>query len=80
MKMITYSAAARKALNKMDAAIAQRIKAGIIRYAETGTGDVKALRGVAALRLRVGDYRIIFTETFDIVAVEKIGNRNKIYQ
>jgi len=30
------------------------------RFAEWGEGDVKALQGMEELRLRIGDYRLIF--------------------
>lgn len=79
MKTITYTAAADKALNAMPAETAARIEAKIERYAETGEGDVKALKGSPALRLRVGDYRVIFTETFEVLSVEHIGHRREIY-
>jgi len=32
------------------------------RFAETGEGDVRKLKGTDELRLRVGDYRVRFVE------------------
>jgi mRNA-degrading endonuclease RelE of RelBE toxin-antitoxin system len=32
------------------------------------------------LRLRVGDYRIIFTETLEVLQIENIGHRKEIYR
>lgn len=56
----------------------------IEQYAETPetlTNNVKALKGVAGtLRLRVGDWRVIFTETFEVVAIEKIAPRGGAYE
>jgi hypothetical protein len=37
-----------------------QILAALHRFAESGTGDVKALQGRDELRLRVGDYRVFF--------------------
>ena len=58
---------------------ASRIEAKIERYALTGEGVVKALKGRYELRLRVADYRVIFTEDFEILAVIKVGNRDSVY-
>jgi mRNA interferase RelE/StbE len=85
MKGITFFTAARKSLKRLDEVSARRIKSGIERYAETGEGDVKALKAVSlnnerALRLRIGDYRVIFIETLEVVAIEKIGHRRDVYQ
>jgi len=40
-----------------------RLFEGILRFANTGAGDVNTLHGEMAgmFRLRVGDYRVIFT-------------------
>jgi mRNA interferase RelE/StbE len=80
VKTISYTAAAAEALDRMPVQTAARIEAKMERYAMTGEGDVKALKGLDEYRLRVGDYRIIFTEDLEIVAVVKIGRRDKIYQ
>jgi len=41
---------------------------------------VKPLVGVDAKRLRVGDFRVIFTETADTITVLDIGPRGGIYE
>lgn len=51
----------------------------IQRYAETGEGDVVALRGSPGFRIRIGNYRAIFTETGTEVLVHAVGHRRKIY-
>ena len=48
-----------------------------------GEGDIKAMQGRAGLfRLRVGDYRIIYTVDHDVLIVYVIdaGNRGDIYK
>jgi mRNA interferase RelE/StbE len=42
--------------------------------------QIKPLKGVKALRLRVGDYRVIFTEEGVILLILKIGHRRDIYE
>ena len=53
-----YSKQAKKALEQMDAATRQRIRAAINKLP---SGDVKKLQGFTnAYRLRVGGYRVLF--------------------
>jgi mRNA interferase RelE/StbE len=40
---------------------------------------VKALQGSTALRLRVGDYRVVFEETDQEIIVTKIGPHGSVY-
>ena len=46
-------------------------------------GDIKAMKGhVGFYRLRVGDYRVIYTVNNDVLLVQviEIGNRGDIYK
>ena len=82
MKSITYKPAARKALRKMPANTAERIMGKIEEYAADPAlqaNNVKALKGVAAIRLRVGDWRVIMTEEGEVLDVLDIGPRGGIY-
>jgi len=78
MKTLTLSRTALDALrqHRSDSA---RILSKIRRYAETGAGDVTQLVGSPLKRLRVGDYRVIFSETETEVIVLKLGPRGSIY-
>lgn len=52
-------------------------------YALPGTGDIKPLVGYKGVyRLRVGDYRVIYTLNNDIllVTVVSVGNRGDVYK
>jgi mRNA interferase RelE/StbE len=40
---------------------------------------VKALKGVAGMRLRVGDWRVLFTTESDIITIHAVGHRRDIY-
>jgi mRNA-degrading endonuclease RelE of RelBE toxin-antitoxin system len=52
------------------------------RYAETGAGRVKPLKGEfeGLLRLRVGNHRVLFDETADTITVHRIRDRKNAYQ
>ena len=47
--------------------------------AETGVGDVKALKGVAGMRLRAGDWRVLFTIKANTITIHAVGHRRDIY-
>ena len=52
------------------------------RYIDTGHGRVKPLEGRfdGLLRLRLGNYRVLFDETADSVTIHHIRNRKDAYQ
>ena len=63
MKKIIFTPPARADVRRIDRETAMRILASLHRFAETGKGDIKKLEGdTGELRLRVGDYRVRFTE------------------
>lgn len=84
MRIIVYSRGAAKTLRRMPTNTATLIRAKIAQYAEKPESlgnNVKALKGMpGTLRLRVGDWRVIFTETFEVVAIEKIAPRGGAYE
>ena len=67
-------------------AIPQPLALGILkalhRYIETGQGRVKPLSGEfeGLLRLRVGNYRVLFDETEDSITVHRVRDRKDAYQ
>ncbi|MGO4881798.1 MAG: type II toxin-antitoxin system RelE family toxin [Bryobacteraceae bacterium] len=83
MPYFTWMPAARTALRKIDRAQAQEILIALTQYAGTRQGDVTALTGEPAgrLRLRCGDYRVIFRLTgSDRFEVLKVGHRREVYR
>lgn len=80
MRKITYAASATKDLGKLPLAARKRIVAKLERYAETGAGDVQALVGRRELRLRAGDYRVLFTQSSDEVYVISVADRKEAYR
>lgn len=80
MKTIVLSPAAAKALDKLSEATRAQITEALHAYAMHGTGDAKAMVGTPTVRLRSGDYRVIFDETSTTVTVLALGHRREIYR
>jgi mRNA-degrading endonuclease RelE of RelBE toxin-antitoxin system len=60
---------------------AMRILTALHRFVESGVGDVKRLKGeTEELRLRVGDYRVRFTEESDTLSVNRVLHRREAYR
>lgn len=81
MKTIVYTSAARRAL-RVHANRADLILMKIEQYAaapEAQANNVKKLRGRSDYRLRIGDFRIVFSETEDTMTIHGIGPRGGIY-
>ena len=82
MKTVVYSIPAADALRK-HANRAKLIRSKVTQYANdpaAQANNVKRLTGINALRLRVGDFRVIFTETEATITVLEIGPRGDIYE
>lgn len=79
---VAWAKEASKDLGKLDGTLQGRIVNAVERYAETGYGDVKALRGSAGYRLRVGDYRVRFERQNDrlVVLVLHVRHRREAYR
>jgi mRNA interferase RelE/StbE len=71
-----------RALKKLDPPVARRIQGAIALLAEDPRPPAaRALRGRPGLRVRVGDYRIIYTVEDDVllVVVVTVGHRRDVY-
>ena len=74
--------AAVRALKQVDLQDRDRIRGAIALLGEDPRPPgVKALQGCPGLRVRIGDYRIIYTVDDDIlvVAVITLGHRRNVY-
>lgn len=82
MKEIRWSARASDDLDSLDQGIARRIRAGLLRYAETGSGDAIRLQNEdGKLRLRIGDWRILFENLPDgRMRVLRVLHRSQAYR
>lgn len=81
MKAITYRPAAAKALRRMPANTARRIVDKIEAYCsdpQSQQNNVKALKGTPAIRLRVGDWRVLMLDG-EVLDILDIGPRGGIY-
>ena len=75
---IKYSKQAYKYLIKLHKPKREKIIAAINEIPE---GDITKMRGIDNLyRLRVNDYRVLFTPEYDIIKINKIGSRGDIYK
>ncbi|WP_417805800.1 type II toxin-antitoxin system RelE family toxin [Thalassospira lucentensis] len=82
MLKIIYARDARKALPKIPKKIRDSIvqKIDMISQNPRRTDlDIKQLKGFAAYRLRVGQYRVVYTEDGVILDVLKVGPRGDVY-
>lgn len=74
--------AAVRALRKLDPQVRRRVQGAIALLAqEPRPPAARALQGRPALRVRVGDYRIIYTIEDDVllVVVVRLGHRRDVY-
>lgn len=73
---------ARADVRALDQPTAMRIFEGILRFAGIGSGDVVALHGdlAGALRLRLGDYRVLFTLEAGSMRIFGVRHRSKAYR
>jgi len=81
---VLVSEVARTDVRRIGQAEAIRTLRSISEFAKTGHGDVRVLTGAPAgnLRLRVGDYRVIYVLRDDLllVVVIDIGHRRDVYR
>jgi len=66
----------------VDQATAMRLFEGILRFARNGSGDLNALHGdmAGAFRLRLGDYRVLFTLEDDVIRIFGVRHRSQAYR
>ena len=83
-RRIEYSRDAAKTLQRMDRATSRRIRAKIGQLADEPAAlanNVTALRGgEGKMRLRVGDWRVIFTDDLVVLAILKVAPRGSAYE
>lgn len=80
MDNVAFTPAARRAFRKLPADVQGRIRAALARFAQTGEGDVKKMVNVDGARIRLGDYRAIFTQADNVIEVRAVGHRRDIYR
>jgi mRNA interferase RelE/StbE len=79
MRSIVFTPAAIRRWTKLSPAVRARLRKRLETFAATGQGDIKALKGRSGMRLRVGDWRVIFYVDGDTIVVVAAGHRRDIY-
>lgn len=80
MLEIKWDERALKDLDKLESTISSRIYKKVDELKEGfQSKDVKKLKGDDRLRLRVGDYRILFSVEGNVIIIWKVGHRKNIY-
>lgn len=75
--------AAARALRKLDPPAQRRVRGAIALLAQDPRPpSARALQGRPGLRVRVGDYRIVYTVEDDVllVVVVRLGHRRDVYE
>lgn len=85
MWSVAYTADAIRTLKRMDRTVARRLRSKILALArdpKAPNNNVKKLTGIAGYRLRVGDWRVIYTLEHEVltVIVVRIGHRSEVYE
>lgn len=81
MFQIEWKEKAIENLEKLESAISQRIFKKVEELADNPfSKDIKRLKGSDYFRLRVGDYRAIFSIEGDLITILKVGHRKNIYE
>ena len=69
-----------KNIENLESSIAKRILKKVEELSENPfSKDIKKLKGSNDFRLRVGDYRIIFSIEKKTIQILKVGHRKNIY-
>lgn len=67
-------------IEKLENSIARRIVKKVEELSENPfSKDIKKLKGSNDFRLRVGDYRVIFSIEQETIQILKVGHRKNIY-
>ncbi len=80
MKTIVLNPQAARSLDKLAEPVRTAIADALAAYALGKPCDTKAMVGTPTVRLRIGDYRVIFDETKTTITVLAVGNRRDIYR
>ena len=81
IRRVVFRPAALRDFARLDRIVQARIDAALLRYANTGYGDIKALKGrPGEFRLRIGKWRVFFLlQPPDLIRVLAIDNRGEAY-
>jgi mRNA interferase RelE/StbE len=83
VRTIVFTPEAAREFEALDSTIRERVEATLDQLAVATLSlrnQIKRLKGQAALRLRVGDWRIIFQLRSDEILVLMIAHRSEAYR
>lgn len=83
MRQIAYTKNALRTLRKIPGNTANLIRSKIESYAadpQSVANNVTALQGRKAIRLRVGDWRVIMNDEGAVLMILQIGPRGRVYR
>jgi mRNA interferase RelE/StbE len=81
VRRIVWTDLAKGDVRNLSKPVAMQIFSAFLRFAESGVGDVKALQGREELRLRIGDYRLLFVcPDTDTIEVRRVRHRSEAYR
>jgi len=79
---IEWSEEARADVRRLSKPAALQVFDSLLRFARTGDGDIKRLKGEleGKLRLRSGDYRVIMTQVATKLRIHSVRHRKEAYR
>jgi mRNA interferase RelE/StbE len=81
VKRIVWTDPAKSDVRNLNKPVAMQIFSALLRFAESGVGNVKALQGGDELRLRIGDYRLFFVcPDADTIEIRRVRHRGEAYR
>lgn len=83
MRAVVYASQARKDLKRLPRDLSDRVRTKLNQLANDPAAlanNVTALKGEEALRLRIGDWRVIFSLTKDQIIVHRVAPRGSAYR
>jgi mRNA interferase RelE/StbE len=82
-RALEWTPAAARDLQRLEAPVRERLRHALYQFADTGHGDVRKVQGMPReWRLRVGDWRIRFTEdpTGQILMSLRVRHQGEAYR
>lgn len=79
MKRIVWTDPAKNDVRSLSKPVAMQVLYALHRFVESGAGDARALEGKDELRLRVGDYRLVFIcPDRDTIEIRRVRHRRSL--
>ena len=79
---LIYTRRAENDIRKLEAAVRERIGKTLLRYREDPLKYAGKLSNpiLGEYRFRIGDYRVIFDMTENVIIILRVGHRREIYK